>query len=140
VPAHPAHAEIRLELQALVLVSKAGKTAPSVGASHESLPGRMLLDKPFPAYDGDGPYVFVCYAHADRKTVYSEMRWLRDRGINIWYDEGITPGAEFPEYLGNAILGASLVLFYVSPRSAGSRHCRDEVYFALLWGRCPTFS
>jgi dienelactone hydrolase len=89
------------------------------------------LDKPFPAYAGDEPYVFVCYAHADRKSVYPEIRLLRDQGFNIWYDEGITPGAEFPEYLGKRILGASLVLFYVSPRSVNSRHCRDEVYFAL---------
>src|SRR5690606_9368589 len=91
----------------------------------------MLLDKPFPAYDGDGPYVFVCYAHADKQAVYAEMRWLREQGINIWYDEGISAGAEFPESLGKATRGARLVLIYVSPRSAGSRHCRDEVYFAL---------
>jgi dienelactone hydrolase len=91
----------------------------------------MLLDKPFPAYAGEEPYVFVCYAHSDRKSVYPEIRWLRDQGFNIWYDEGIAPGAEFPEYLGKRILDASLVLFYVSPRSVNSRHCRDEVYFAL---------
>jgi hypothetical protein len=75
--------------------------------------------------------VFVCYAHADRKSVYPEIRWLREQGFNIWYDEGITPGAEFPDYLGKRILEASLVLFYVSPNSVNSRHCRDEVYFTL---------
>lgn len=89
------------------------------------------MEKPFPAYAGNEPYVFVCYAHVDAKTVYPEIRWLRDQGINIWYDEGISPGAEFPEYIGQAILGARLVLFYVSQKSANSRHCRDEVYFAL---------
>ena len=68
------------------------------------------MDKPFPAYDGDDPYVFVCYAHTDAKIVYPEILWLRDQGINIWYDEGISPGAEFPERLGKAILGASMVL------------------------------
>lgn len=91
----------------------------------------MPLKKPFPAYDGGEPYVFVCYAHADKKAVYAEMRWLRAQGINLWYDEGISAGAEFPESLSKAILGASLVLFYVSPKSVSSRHCRDEVYFAL---------
>jgi hypothetical protein len=89
------------------------------------------LDKPFPAYEGDEPYVFVCYAHDDAKIVYPEILWLRDQGINIWYDEGISPGAEFPERLGKAILGANLVLFYVSPDSVSSRHCRDEVYFGI---------
>jgi len=89
------------------------------------------LDKPFPAYEGDEPYVFVCYAHDDAKIVYPEILWLRDQGVNIWYDEGISPGAEFPERLGKAILGARLVLFYVSPDSVSSRHCRDEVYFGI---------
>ena len=89
------------------------------------------MDKPFPAYEGNEPYVFVCYAHDDSKIVYPEILWLRDQGINIWYDEGISPGAEFPERLGKAILGAKLVLFYVSPDSVSSRHCRDEVYFGL---------
>jgi dienelactone hydrolase len=89
------------------------------------------LDKPFPAYEGDEPYVFVCYAHDDAKIVYPEILWLRDQGVNIWYDEGITPGAEFPEKLGNAILSSSLILFYVSSTSVNSRHCRDEVYLGL---------
>ena len=89
------------------------------------------MDRPFPAYDGDEPYVFVCYAHKDARVVYEELSWLRDRGVNIWYDEGITPGEEFPERLGKAILNASLVLFYVSPCSVASRHCRNEVFFSL---------
>jgi hypothetical protein len=89
------------------------------------------VERPFPAYDGDEPFVFVCYAHDDAEIVYQELTWLRDHGVNIWYDEGITPGEEFPERLGKAILGASLVLFYISPRSVGSRHCRNEVFFSL---------
>lgn len=89
------------------------------------------MEKPFTAYEGDEPYVFVCYAHADAGTVYPEIAWLCEQGVNIWYDEGISPGAEFPERLGTAILGASAILFYVSPRSVNSRHCRDEIYFSL---------
>lgn len=87
--------------------------------------------KPFAAYEGEEPYVFVCYAHADAGTVYPELSWLRAQGTNIWYDEGISPGSEFPEAVGQAILGASCLLFYASARSVASRHCRDEVYFAL---------
>ena len=88
------------------------------------------MDKPFAAYQGNEPYVFVCYAHGDAETVYPEIRWLHDHGVRIWYDEGISPGAEFPEALGRAVAGAKALLFYVSPRSVASRHCRDEVYYA----------
>lgn len=50
------------------------------------------MDTPFPAYSGDQPYVFVCYAHADSDIVYPEMVWLREQGTNLWYDEGISAG------------------------------------------------
>jgi len=39
------------------------------------------LDKPFAAYNGDEPYVFVCYAHDDNKVVYPEIAWLQEQGI-----------------------------------------------------------
>ena len=87
--------------------------------------------KPAAAYTGDEPHVFVCYAHDDSDIVYPEIVWLQSQGVRVWYDEGISPGAEFPEELGQAILRASVVLFYLSPRSIASRHCRDEVYFAM---------
>lgn len=93
------------------------------------------MKKPFPAYEGNESYVFVCYAHADAKVVYPELQWLREQGVNVWYDEGIAAGEEFPERLGNAILGASTILFYVSPNSVQSRHCRDEVYFGIDKGK-----
>ena len=28
------------------------------------------MEKPFPAYEGNDPYVFVCYAHDDSAVVY----------------------------------------------------------------------
>ncbi len=89
------------------------------------------MDKPFAAYQGNESYVFVCYAHGDAAVVYPEIGWLHDQGVNIWYDEGISPGSEFPEALGRAVASASALLFYVSPRSVASRHCRDEVHYAL---------
>ena len=30
------------------------------------------MERPFPAYDGDEPYVFVCYSHEDPEIVYPE--------------------------------------------------------------------
>ncbi len=89
------------------------------------------MDKPFACYNGDDSYVFVCYAHKDSPVVYPELAWLHEQGINIWYDEGISPGAEFPEKLGSAILGASAIIFYISSTSVHSRHCRNEVYFGM---------
>lgn len=87
-----------------------------------------------PPYSGDARYVFVCYSHEDEVRVRQEIRWLQDHGVNAWYDEGISPGEEWSEELGRAIQGAQRVLFFVTPRSVTSRHCRNEVLFAQNHG------
>ena len=79
------------------------------------------MDKPFPAYKGDDPYVFVCYAHEDDEDVYPEISWLRDQGINIWYDEGISAGKVWRRELAEAIQGASRVLYYISELDHSTR-------------------
>lgn len=88
------------------------------------------MKTPFSAYQGDEPYVFVCYAHEDSGIVYPELAWLHERGINVWYDEGISPGEEWSEELGQAINHAELLLFFVTPAAVASRHCRNEVHYA----------
>ncbi len=88
------------------------------------------MSPPFAAYSGDAPYVFVCYSHADTEVVYADIAALHGAGLNIWYDEGISPGSEWSEELGHALAGAQHVLFYASEQSVASRHCRDEINFA----------
>ncbi len=80
-------------------------------------------------------YVFVCYAHDDRKPVLEEIRWLREQGFDIWFDEAIEAGNRWSEDLARAVEGCAAVLFYLSPRSAASRYCLDEIHFALECGR-----
>ena len=87
--------------------------------------------RPFPAYRGDEPYIFVSYAHADAATVYPLLLDLRDRGVNIWYDEGIEPGSKWREELSSAIENAEKVLFVASKKSIASPNCERELDFAL---------
>ena len=89
------------------------------------------MNKPFRAYSGDEPYVFVSYAHDDANTVYPEMQWLHDQGFNVWYDEGISPGTAWRNELAESILGAGLFLFFVTPKSVISDNCEKEVDFAI---------
>ena len=88
-------------------------------------------EQPFPAYDGEEPYVFVSYSHADSSAVFNELTWLNGRGFNIWYDRGIEGGAEWREELGQAILHAGLFLYFVTPDSVQSENCRKELNFAI---------
>ncbi len=42
------------------------------------------MQTPFPAYQGNDAYVFVCYSHADTKAVYEDIGQLSARGLRIW--------------------------------------------------------
>jgi TolB-like protein len=89
------------------------------------------LDKPFAAYKGDDPYVFVCYAHEDSEIVYPEILWLHEQGVKIWYDEGISAGRIWRKEIAEAIQSASKFLYYISGVSLSSDHCNREVDYAL---------
>jgi len=93
------------------------------------------LEKPFPAYQGDEPYVFVCYAHEDSDVVYPEIARLHEQGINLWYDEGISAGQNWRAAIGESLLGANRVLFYISRQSLESDHCDREINLALDKGK-----
>ena len=84
-----------------------------------------------PAYEGKEPYIFVSYAHKDSPTVFHIVEQLNARGYRIWYDEGIEPGSEWPEYIANHLLGAEMVLSILSPNAVNSVNCRREINFAL---------
>lgn len=89
------------------------------------------VERPFPAYKGDDPYIFVSYAHEDAALVYPELTRLRDQGFNIWYDEGISPGSTWRDEVALALTQCSVFLFFVSPRSVVSSNCMNEVNFSL---------
>ena len=90
---------------------------------------------PFEAYSGEEHYAFVSYAHADKQLVYESMVWLRDNGVNIWYDEGIPPAGEWVEEIATAIKGARLFLVFLTPHAVDSRYVRNEVGYAMSLGK-----
>jgi len=89
------------------------------------------VEKPFPAYKGDDPYIFVSYAHDDSELVYPELQRLRELGFNIWYDEGIRPGSTWREEVALALTQSRLFLYFVTPSSVNSENCHQELNFAL---------
>ena len=89
------------------------------------------MERPFAAYKGDAPYIFVCYSHDDAPIVYPELVRLRDAGFNVWYDEGIAPGHTWRDEVALALTQCSLFLYFITPRSVASSNCQKEVNFCL---------
>lgn len=87
--------------------------------------------RPFEAYRGGEPYVFVSYAHADAATVYPDLSFLKEAGFNIWYDEGISPGSRWTSELADAIENCALFVAFLSPSAVASENCTNEIEFAV---------
>lgn len=93
------------------------------------------MEAPFSAYVGDGPYIFVSYAHEDGDLVYPELERLKAEGFNIWYDEGIAPGSIWRDELAERLAACALLVFFVTPATLRSAHQSKEVNFALARDR-----
>lgn len=86
--------------------------------------------RPFPAYAGKDPYIFISYAHIDADLVFPELVRFHNWGLNIWYDQGITPGQDWDDVLAEAILDCSLFIVFITENSVKSRPVRREIKLA----------
>ena len=84
-----------------------------------------------PVYEGDKPYIFISYAHANAPAVMQVVEELCDLGYRVWYDEGIEVGSEWPEYIASRLMHADLMIAFLSNAYMRSDNCRKEMHFAL---------
>ncbi len=85
----------------------------------------------FKPYEGDENYVFVSYAHSDSDDVFPILERLNLEGYRIWYDEGISPGEEWPEVIAEHVAKSTIVLSFLSPNANASKYFRREITFAI---------
>lgn len=94
------------------------------------------IEKPFSAYGGSEPYVFISYAHLDSEKVYSYINQMHEKdGIRIWYDEGIEPGEDWLEKIFVRLKNAAYVICFMSKTAADSKYVRGEVQKAVSIGK-----
>ncbi len=86
---------------------------------------------PYPAYRGNDPYVFVSYAHLDQDRVFAEIKRFNEAGFHVWYDEGISPGNEWPEEIAEALSKATVFVVMLTPTSAPRENVLNEIDYAL---------
>ena len=81
----------------------------------------------FHIYDGDRPYLFISYSHADEKVVFPLLQGIQEAGFRIWMDRGIEVGTEWSNNIADRLSRCEAVLFFVSKRSVQSENCLDEI-------------
>jgi WD40 repeat protein len=76
--------------------------------------------------------LFISYAREDLEFVRGLKEALEREGAEVWVDlEGIAAGEDFGAQIRAAIESAHALAFVISPSSAASVHCRQELELAL---------
>lgn len=82
-------------------------------------------------YTNQEKYIFISYSHKDSSKVLPIIQTLDKHGFRVWYDAGIEAGTEWPEYIEEHLMNASVVLIFMTPNTIESKNCRNEINFAL---------
>ena len=88
-----------------------------------------MPEKPI-AYRGSEPFVFVSYAHADAELAYPIISGLQERGMRIWFDDGMDVGDIWDEVIPDHVEQCTAMLCLVSTRFTDSDNCLDEIHYA----------
>jgi hypothetical protein len=76
--------------------------------------------------------LFISYAREDKEFVQQLHRALETKGRKVWIDlEGILPSAEWRREIFEAIEAADAIVLIMSPHSAASKICSDELTHAI---------
>lgn len=82
-------------------------------------------------YEGKEKYIFVSYSHMDIDRVMPIVnRWAQD-GFRVWYDDGISPGTEWPEVIAQHLNDCELFISFLSNPYMDSVNCKREIDFAV---------
>lgn len=89
------------------------------------------METDYMPYEGNQPYIFVCYSHRDRGQVIPLLNALRIAGYRIWYDRGIQAGKDWLSELANHITQCEVFMPLHTAASVQSDFCYKEIHFAL---------
>lgn len=80
----------------------------------------------FKAYEGNQPYIFASYKHADSDIIYPMLKQFNDRGFNIWYDDGLQYGEDYDDLIDLKIEESSLFIICITERVIKYARDKDE--------------
>jgi len=83
------------------------------------------------AYEGEEPYIFVSYSHADMPAVQTILKRLEKEKFRLWYDDTMEIGEDFRRELQEKVENCHAFLLFVSPTSMQSKYCGMEIITAF---------
>lgn len=88
-------------------------------------------DMNLPSYEGEEPYIFVSYSHADILKVREILKVVDKEKFRFWYDDTMEIGEDFRRELQVKIEKCHAFLLFISPASMQSKYCGMEIIIAF---------
>lgn len=88
-----------------------------------------------PSYEGEEPYLFVSYSHANAEEVNHVLQILDREKFRLWYDDTMEVGDDFREELRARIEKCCAMVLFVSAGSMHSKYCGMEILQAFRYGK-----
>lgn len=79
--------------------------------------------------------IFISYAHKNSDEVLPIIASLVEAGHNVWFDEGIEAGTEWPATIEKKLQQCTLMIAFISEASISSQNCRNEINYAVSLGK-----
>ncbi len=96
------------------------------------------ISVPFRAEE-ERPYIFISYAHADRERVFPVIKELYEKGLHIWYDQGIEIASKYDDVIASHVKNCAVVLAFVSNNSVARKYVENELTYAIEMNRPIVF-
>ncbi|MBO1511347.1 protein kinase domain-containing protein [Metabacillus bambusae] len=89
------------------------------------------LQTAIPAYEGDEPFIFISYSHADREKVMYFIRCMNESGYRVWYDEGIKINDDYQNTIQRKIRESSYFIAFITKRYLSREDPLQEMLIAM---------
>ena len=87
------------------------------------------------SYEGNEPYIFISYSHADTKQVYQILKLIDREKYRFWFDDTMEIGEDFREELRLRIENCSAFLLFLSNSALNSKYCGMEIITAYKYNK-----
>ena len=88
-------------------------------------------------YTGLLPYAFLSYSHKDARRVTKIISDLQQRGVRVWFDEGIPVGSSWEEEIAYRIDECEAVLFCLTTNTKTSEEVTKEISLMAAAHKLP---
>lgn len=90
---------------------------------------KTIINTNPPVCREDEGFVFISYSHKDKDLVFEDLWNIHEKGLQFWYDDGITAGEVWNETVEKKIThpNCKLIVFFVSENTLISPAIRREM-------------